>query len=134
MDKVMEEIALKPMTILGVPPVDFAVITIIVLALLVGVAIYVLYRRPPYRVVMSTSINHKDIGVWQLVRKTHWLDGEWEIAYESENKRDVQQKAREALFAHYRFRDFINERDGELFTASESGSSPVPVSHKNIGR
>jgi|GEM_PF-3921085 len=80
------------------------------------------YRQLPYRVVLGTNSTS---GKWVLEFRSDFLFGEWESAFESEDKRLVQQKAREALFAHYRFRDFVNERDGEWIVGNEVQNESV---------
>lgn len=85
------------------------------------------YNQPPYRVVLG---RYSSEGKWVLKYRSDFLFGEWESVFESDDKRLVQQKAREALFAHYRFRDFVNERDGESIIGDVVQDSSV--SHKIV--
>ena len=78
--------------------------------------------QPPYRVVLGRGNQE---GKWILEYRADFIVGEWVSVFSDINKRAVQQKAGEALFAHYRFRDFINERDGEWIVGSEVQSEPV---------
>lgn len=81
-------------------------ISIIVISALVFVSyIFILWRQPPYKVVLS---KHKFQTVIWTLKFRDGIFGEWITVFESPNKQDVQTKAREALFAHYRFKDFIN--------------------------
>ncbi|EMY6611180.1 hypothetical protein ABCL16_003437 [Vibrio parahaemolyticus] len=74
-----------------------------VIAVLVAIA---WFRHVPYRVVMN---NRK----WRLEHRDHLFDDWLEVA-NSASKSEIQQLAREALFAHYNFKEFVSGADIEV--------------------
>ena len=109
----------------------FSLIELLLLGVWLLVALSVTFglfrlKQNPYRIVLGSGSSK---GRWVLEHRTDFILGEWESVFESEIKRDVQQKAYEAYFAHSRFEDFARQRDGELIIDNEVQS--VAVAHES---
>ncbi|GIB31778.1 hypothetical protein VCSRO91_2824 [Vibrio cholerae] len=63
-------------------------------------------RHVPYRVVIK---DHS----WNLQHRDNLFDC-WMVVAKSESKSEIQQLAREALFAHYKFKEFVSGTDIEV--------------------
>lgn len=63
-------------------------------------------RHVPYRVVLKQQ-------KWLLQHRDSIFD-DWTDVASSESKSAIQTKAREALFAHYRFKEFVSGSDIEI--------------------
>lgn len=63
-------------------------------------------RHVPYRVVMKDDS-------WHLQHRDNLFDV-WRGVAKSESKSEIQQLAREALFAHYKFKEFVSGADVEV--------------------
>ncbi|EEW08432.1 hypothetical protein VMB_04530 [Vibrio mimicus VM603] len=63
-------------------------------------------RHVPYRVVLKQE-------EWKLQHRDNIFD-DWTDVASSESKSVIQNKAREALFAHYRFKEFVSGVDIEI--------------------
>ncbi|EKF9265864.1 hypothetical protein O1B53_003054 [Vibrio cholerae] len=74
--------------------------------LIAAVIIVKWIRHVPYRVVM------KDAS-WHLQHRDNLFD-DWKGVAKSESKNEIQQLAREALFAHYKFKEFVSGADIEV--------------------
>lgn len=81
----------------------YLVLGLCVIAVLVAIA---WFRHVPYRVVMK---NKK----WRLEHREHLFD-DWSEAANSASKSEIQQLAREVLFAHYKFKEFVSGADIEV--------------------
>lgn len=74
---------------------------------LISVVIMVKWvRHVPYRVVMKDDS-------WSLQHRDNLFD-DWSVVAKSESKSEIQQLAREALFAHYKFKEFVSGTDIEV--------------------
>jgi hypothetical protein len=89
-----------------VSTLDLAALIMLAVFVLGVLVLYWLWRTPPYRVRLVRSGSKT---VWQLQHREDWVSLDWEAVAESEDREEIRQLAREALYAHYRFRDFINE-------------------------
>ncbi|ELI5720933.1 hypothetical protein RRK67_004060 [Vibrio fluvialis] len=81
----------------------YLVLGLCVIAVLVSIA---WFRHVPYRVVMKNQ-------EWRLEHREHLFDDWLEVA-NSASKSEIQKLAREALFAHYKFKEFVSGVDIEV--------------------
>lgn len=103
----------EPINVFGLAVLEVMALSIILSLIVFGLFCLWRYRQAPYRVIMKSDFLHKERFMWALERRTDFLLGEWELVFESIDKHEIQTKARQALLSHYRFRDFINERNCE---------------------
>lgn len=123
----------------GLGPIEImlGMISLMVILLLLGAAFYGIYRwkQLPYRIVLKDlSCSNASQAVWQLQRRDDGIfEFDWLVVFESANKKEVQIKAREALFSHYRFNDFVNERDTELIGDGYVIADGIEISTREKG-
>lgn len=97
--------------VFGLNSAELMIILILFIATAAAFVVGCMYFKSPYRILLGRSATTSPN--WILQCRDDFF-GEWNTVLESPNKRDVQIAAQEALIAHHRFRDFINENEMDL--------------------